>query len=418
MTPQSFDIVIAGGGLVGATLALALSQSVPYLSIAIVEAVSPNSNNQPSFDRRTLAIAQGSRALLEDYGVWSRVKEHAEPIHKIHVSDRGHIGKSYLKAEQFNLSALGFVVEARHLGKQLIDSLEPRSPELNKEHSPELNKEHSLEPSKKNVMWFCPAKIAKINEHQDHLNLTLDNDQILQAKLLLVADGGQSQTRQLLKIDNHVSDYHQAAIIANVEVKNGHDNQAFERFTKSGPMALLPLTNNRYSLVWCVEPDIVDSMLAWHDEQFLAELQSAFGYRAGELIKVGNRFSYPLALNVANDIVSHRVALVGNSSHTIHPIAGQGFNLGMRDIEALRQLITQCTRDGQDIGSYAALRQYQQMRQQDLDRVINMTDSLVRLFSNDNKMLALARTMGLLTMQMFDNLKQPLANQAMGFNKK
>lgn len=391
---KTVDIVIAGGGLVGASQALAIAQSNPQLSIEIIEAVPPASDNQPSFDSRAIAVANGSKDLLASYGLWSALQHKVEPIVDIQVSDRGHIGKSYLSAQQFNLSALGFVLEVRHLGAILMNKLAAFA----------------------NVQWRCPDKISAITEHAEHLTLTLDSKKQLQTKLLLVADGGQSTTRQLLNIDNKVTDYHQAAVISNVSIDDAHQGRAFERFTESGPIALLPLSENRFSLVWCVPPSEVEPMMAWSDQQFVDQLQSAFGYRAGRLVKSGKRFSYPLALTLADSIVGHRVALVGNASHTIHPIAGQGFNLGLRDVEAMRAIIQQTVADGQDIGGFAALRQFQQARTQDLHHVVTMTDSLVRLFSQSNRALALGRTMGLLTMQLFDDLKQPLAFQAMGFN--
>ncbi len=390
-----FDIVIAGGGLVGASQALAIAQQQPQLSIAIVEAVPPNAQNQPSYDSRAIAVAEGSKGLLASYGLWSNLQHKVEPIVDIQVSDRGHIGKSYLSAAQFNLSALGYVLEVRHLGYDLIAKLETFA----------------------NVQWFCPDKISQIDEHPEQLTLTLDSKQQLQTKLLLVADGGQSLTRQLVNIDNKHNDYQQTAVITNVTIDQPHQGRAYERFTENGPMALLPLSDNRFSLVWCVKPEQAEAMMAWDDEQFITQLQQAFGYRAGKLIQTGKRFVYPLSLTLADSIVGHRVALLGNSSHTIHPIAGQGFNLGLRDVEAMRQVIAKALDDGLDIGSYAILRQFEQLRKHDLNNVVTMTDALVRLFSQTSKTLALARTLGLLSMQLFDGLKQPLAFQAMGFKR-
>ena len=391
MTAQAFDIVIAGGGMVGATTALALATTRPDLSIAIVEAVEPKSDHQPSFDARAIAVAHGSKCLLDGYGLWKSLAEHGEAIHDIHVSDRGHIGKSQLNATQFDLKALGYVVEVRHVGNALIEQLARID----------------------SVRWFCPAKIEGIAQSADHSTLTLSDGNTISAKLLLVADGGQSTTRQLLNIDNQVDDYGQVAVIANIACEDGHNNRAFERFTEHGPIALLPLTDNRYSLVWCIPPEKQSEVMALDDEAFIAQLQNAFGYRAGRIVKTGGRFCYPLALTLANQTVGHRVALIGNASHTIHPIAGQGFNLGLRDIEAMRAILANCQ---DDIGGHAMLRQFEQARKQDLHRVVTMTDSLVRLFSNDNRMLALGRTAGLLSMQFFDCLKQPLAYQAMGYS--
>ncbi|MFT5162316.1 MAG: 2-octaprenyl-6-methoxyphenol hydroxylase [Alteromonadaceae bacterium] len=393
---EQYDIVIAGGGLVGASVALAISQTNPQLRIAIVEAVPPSAENQPSYDSRAIAVAHGSRILLDDYGWWSALKHKVEPIVDIQVSDRGHIGKSYLTASQFNLAALGYVLEVRHLGQILIERLK----------------------AFRHVQWFCPDSIGAIDTFPSHLTLTLSSEKKLRARLLLVADGGQSLTRQRVNIDNHSSDYGQCAVITNISISQPHQNRAFERFTEFGPMALLPLSGDRYSLVWCVTPNKVQPLLDCDEQQFLAQLQQAFGYRAGQFVKAGQRFSYPLTLTLAKEITSHRVALMGNASHTIHPIAGQGFNLGLRDVEAIRQCINSALINGQDIGEFATLAQFSQLRQQDMNQVVGMTDTLVRLFSNSDKALALGRTMGLLTMGLFDCLKQPLAYQAMGVKSK
>ncbi|MFT4926440.1 MAG: 2-octaprenyl-6-methoxyphenol hydroxylase [Phenylobacterium sp.] len=403
--PSAFDIVIAGGGMVGASQALAISQSNPQLSIAIVEAVTATSDHQPSYDSRAIAVARGSKVLLDSYGLWPALQDYGEAICDIQVSDRGHIGKSYLSAQQFNLSALGYVLEVRHLGAVLLDKLK----------------------SAANIRWFCPDTINHIEQQPDQLKLTLSSKQVIQTKLLLAADGAQSLARQMVKISNTVTDYDQVAVITNISIDQSHQGRAFERFTEFGPIALLPLSDasfssggsaeQRFSLVWCVRPDKVDGLMALDETAFLNQLQQAFGHRAGRFIKAGKRFSYPLTLTKADSIVGHRVALIGNSSHTIHPIAGQGFNLGLRDVEVMRQVISQALDNGEDIGSFATLRQFQQHRQQDLDNVITMTDSLVKLFSQSSKTLALARTMGLLTMQLFDCLKQPLVNQATGIKE-
>ena len=388
------DIVLSGGGLVGATLAVVLGQSLPHLSIGIVEAVPLQSDVQPSFDSRCLAIAQGSKQLLAQYGLWSSLAANAQPIAHIQVSDRGHIGKTYLHSEQFNYAALGYVAEVQDIGRVLMAKLKQLS----------------------NVKWFCPNQIKAIDSQQDSLSLTLDDGQTLQTSLLLGADGGNSTTRQLLNIANQSDDYQQVAIIANVGLGEDHQDWAYERFTDTGPMALLPMKDKRYSLVWCQTPKQAEQLMQLDDNAFIAQLQQAFGYRAGVFTQISARASYPLALTLAEQITAHRAALVGNSSHTIHPIAGQGFNLGLRDIEALRHILTSAS-DKASLGSFAQLHQYQQWRKQDLQQVVSMTDALVRLFSNSSRLLALGRSLGLLSMQLIDDLKYPLARQAMGFNR-
>lgn len=393
MTTPSFDIVISGGGLVGSTLAHAINSRFPELKIAIVEAVPIDAEHQPSFDSRAIAIAHGSMQLLDKYGLWQQVKAYAEPIGKIHISDRGHIGKSYLTAGQFNIAALGYVLEVRHLGAVLNQALKEKA----------------------NIKWYCPNTITEVETGQNDVAITLQDDMQLCGKLLLIADGGQSATRSLVNINQRIDDYNQCAVIANVACQKPHQGIAFERFTEFGPMALLPLTEQRYSLVWCVRPEQVEEMMALDDEAFIERLQNAFGYRAGVLVKAGKRVSYPLMLNLTDDLVGHRFALIGNASHTIHPIAGQGFNLGMRDIDGMVEVIAE---HRGDIGSFVMLNQYKHSRVDDLNQVVTMTDSLVRLFSNDSKLMALGRTLGLLSLQTIDCLKQPIAFQSMGLNAK
>lgn len=302
------------------------------------------------------------------------------------------MGKTYLHADHFNFSALGYVLEVQDIGNVLA------------------NKLTSIE----NVRWFCPNKISALETLEDLQIITLDDERVIKAKLLLGADGGHSNTRQLLGIENRRDDYQQTAIIANVGIKDEHQNWAYERFTEQGPVALLPMTRRRYSLVWCQNKENAEQLMQSASDEFLNQLQQAFGYRAGEFVEVSTPVCYPLILTLANDMIAHRAALVGNSSHTIHPIAGQGFNLGLRDIEALRQILSTSSVD--QLGQFAQLHQYQRMRAKDLQQVVNMTDALVRLFSNSNRLMALGRSIGLLTMQMVDDLQYPLGRQAMGFN--
>ena len=394
---SEFDIVISGGGLIGATLALVLAEAIPSYTIAIVEPVPLKSDAQPSFDSRCLAIAQSSKQLLASFGLWPALRQYAQPIEHIHVSDRGHIGKTYLHADRFNFSALGYVLEVQDIGNVLADKLSQTA----------------------NVHWFSPNKIAALETFEQHQVITLDDGQIISAKLLLGADGGNSSTRKLLNIDCRNDDYEQMAVIANVGIKDSHQNWAYERFTEFGPIALLPMNlspanNARYSLVWCQNSDNAKQLMASTAEQFIDKLQQAFGFRAGQFVEVSKPVCYPLVLSLAEDMVAHRAALVGNSSHTIHPIAGQGFNLGLRDIAALSSILSKS--DSSELGTFGQLHRYNNARSKDLSQVVNMTDALVRLFSNDSRLMALGRTVGLLTMQMIDDLKFPLGQQAMGFN--
>ena len=385
---NQFDIVIAGGGMAGSTLAWALLQARPELQIAIIEqqkeTISP-----VSFDSRSIALARASAQLLEQWGLWAELKHHACAIETIHVSDRGHFGKTRLTAEEYLQDALGYVIEVEHIGVLLAQKLQ----------------------QKNNVTWFSPNTITQLNPSETAQNLLLHDGTELSCRLLLIAEGGMSPTRNLAGFNLIEQPYQQSAVIANLALAQHHQHIAYERFTEHGPIALLPLSQDRYSLVFTTTAEHAAELMQQTDSEFLASVQQAFGYRAGIFTASGSRASYPLALRSADSCVRHRTALLGNSLHNLHPIAGQGFNLALRDIA---ELVKQINNSQTDIGGYAMLRGYQQARQQDIALVSTATDALVRLFSNRSRTIALARNTGLLAMSLCDALKRPLAEQAMG----
>ena len=307
-------------------------------------------------------------------------------LKKVTVSDRGHFGKTHIDCQEYGHDALGYVVEVNPFGRSLHQQL-----------------------TRTDVSLFCPNTVAKLEYQSDFANITLSSGEQLSAKLVVIADGAHSQSRKLANIEFNTRAYQQAAIIANIEVAGGHHNHAFERFTEHGPMALLPMSNNRYSLVWCMEPEQIEHTMALEDDAFLAELQKAFGYCGGSFSKVGMRASYPLVYGKAESLSSHRTVLIGNAGHAIHPIAGQGFNLGLRDVQLLCDMANRS-----DLGDYAFTRYYSQTRSKDITTVMTLTDSLVRLFSNSSRLLALGRSIGLFSMDLFSSLKTPLAKQLMG----
>lgn len=384
---EQFDVVIIGGGLAGASCALSLASSAPDLSIAVIEANQPSSDYHPSFDDRSIALAQQSVQFLQTANIFDPQASFAAVIKQVSVSDRGHFGKTHIDCNEFAQSALGYVVEVNPFGRSLHNQL--------------MNTV---------VKVFCPDTVVSLNYQADSAQLTLKSGAELNAKLVVIADGAQSPTRQLANINFNTEAYSQGAIIANIEVAGGHHNHAFERFTEHGPMALLPMSNNRYSLVWCMEPEQIKQHMALDDDAFIMALQSAFGYRAGQFAKVGVRASYPLVYGRADSLFSHRTVLIGNAGHAIHPIAGQGFNLGLRDVQVLCDLV----KGEYDVGSYAFVRQYAQLRSQDINTVMTLTDSLVRLFSNTSRVLAFGRSCGLFTMDLCSSFKAPLAKQLMG----
>ncbi len=394
-----FDILIVGGGMVGATMAYALSP-LP-LRIGVIEAVPFKSDNQPSYDDRAIALAYGSARIFEAMGLWHKFADKVSPIKKIHVSDRGHFGVARIDSAEEKVDGLGYVIENRVVGAVLAKEL----------------------PKLENVELICPATVThvEVDAYQSRLSIESDGQQAqLTAKLVIAADGGNSVVRQLLEIPTRSWDYGQAAVIANVSPERYHQGVAYERFTDTGPVAMLPNSYaetgdpNRCSLVWTVRSGDEERVLGLSDDDFLAELQTRFGYRLGVLEKVGCRNAYPLKLVRAKQQVRPRLALIGNAAHTLHPIAGQGFNLGQRDVAVLADVLAMAIARGEDIGATEVMQRYADWRHWDHKKVIGFTDGLARLFSNPLAPVVLARNIGLFTVDVVPPLKRMLSRQTMG----
>ena len=400
-----YDIVIVGGGLVGASLALALQQH--ELRIALIEAASVKTQAQPNYDDRAIALSYGSRRILEGMGLWPQLIPFTTPIHKIHVSDRGHFGATRINSDAEGVAALGYVITARDLGRTLVEAIAGSS----------------------RIDIISPARVTNVEIQTDTARLSINyNDSVTQAQtqtsvfscqLIVAADGGQSSIRNLLKIDAKQTDYHQTAIIANVSCDKPHLNIAYERFTDTGPIALLPMSpdtenNHRCALVWTQHDTQADNILALDDADFLALLQERFGKRMGRFTKVGKRASHTLHMIQTTEQVRPRLAVIGNAAHTLHPIAGQGFNLGLRDVSTLAQTLVDAQRAGRDPGDMSVLRDYAQWRKHDQQTIRYFTDALVRLFSNTFPPLALARNAGLVATDILPPIKHTLARHTMG----
>jgi 2-octaprenyl-6-methoxyphenol hydroxylase len=404
-----FDLIIIGGGLVGASLACALSQAESALRIAIVEAFpfkSDDAEYQPAFDARSVALSYTSKQVFDGIDLWPSInKLGVAAIKKIHISDRGHAGITHLNAEDEKVEALGYVVETRVIGKALFDT---------------LNKQ-------KNITLIAPAKLKNFELDKEYASAIIESDgksKTLTAKLLVAADGDNSVVRRLSGVRIRSREYNQVAVIANVATDQPHNNQAFERFTDSGPLALLPMAEtknekNRYSLVWTINRSEQEEMMSWNDETFLLKLKQRFGERAGQFIHVSQRHAYPLSLMRAQEHVRERLAIIGNAAHTLHPVAGQGFNLGLRDVAALSQVIIDAARreDGEnkDIGALTNLKIYADWRRRDHIQTAMATDGLVRLFSNNILPLAALRNLGLIVVDLVPPLKKLFARHAMGY---
>jgi len=388
-----YDLILVGGGLVGATLACALQQS--GLKIALLEAHPFGSANQPSYDDRSTALAFGSRRIYQQLGLWDALQKHITPIHKIHISDRGHFGAARLDCAEEGVDALGYVIENRLLGQSLMQRLQQGG----------------------GVELLAPVQVTALENRDDSVLVTLQREgkeQQLSAKLVVVADGSDSPLRQQLKIPAEQKRYGQTAIICNVSSDKPHHNVAYERFTDSGPLALLPMSEGRSSVVFSCLDEQVDELLALSDEDFLSRLQGRFGQRLGCFLRVGRRSSYPLQLLDTQSQSQGRVLLMGNAARTVHPVAGQGLNLALRDMAALAERLLAAAREGADLGEEALLAGFVESRYRDQRQVVRMTDALATIFSTRFTPVAALRDAGLLAVDLLPPLRHRLAKQMMG----
>lgn len=404
----SYDIVIAGGGMVGISLALSLHHHCRgQLKVAVVESfplppVGAAPEYRPSFDARSTALSYGSAEIYRQLGVWSTLSQYACDIRRIHVSDRGHFGSAEMTAASQGWPALGHVVENAWLGSVLLDRLRRDS----------------------NVEMIAPAAVSEVEICDGAAVVTVadkatDESRTVEAKLLVVADGADSGLRQKLGIHGLKDDYHQVAYIANIATERPHEGCAFERFTADGPLAMLPLLpdqqqRSRSALVWTFPADEAAAVADWSDESFLENLQARFGYRLGRLVEVGQRASYPLRLVRAEEQIRRRVVVMGNAAHSLHPVAGQGFNLALRDADCLAELLAGAQTRGQDIGELTVLQSYLQRQGRDQWLTTAFSDRVTRLFSNRQPLLSVARNLGLLGLDMAPPLKSHFVAQAAG----
>jgi 2-octaprenyl-6-methoxyphenol hydroxylase len=390
-TPQH-DLVIVGGGMVGACLALALAPG--GRSIVLVEPVLPESNAQPSFDERTTALSNGTRRILETLGVWPQIEAQAAPIRSIHVSDAGRFGVTRLEAAEQGLAALGYTMPNRVLGAALWDRLRAEA----------------------RITLHAPARVTavKVEAGQAELQLTAEGApaaQRLRARLVVAADGANSLVRRTAGIPASVVDYHQVAIVANLRAAIPASGIAYERFTPHGPLALLPLPDGSYTLVWTVLQEVAPALLATDDAALLTTLQERLGWRVGALQQLGKRSSYPLALTRTARSIAPRTVLVGNAAQTLHPVAGQGFNLGIRDAALLADLMAAAG----DPGDPVRLERFERQRASDRRNMIGFTDGLVRLFGSERPGVPMLRSLGLLLFDLSPPAKTALSRISWGF---
>ncbi len=386
------DIVIAGGGMIGTSLALALAPL--GLRVAVVEAVERKAAAQPSFDDRSTALSRSTQRMFEAMNLWPEIVAAATPIRRIHVSDKGRFGFSHIDADEENVEALGYVVINRVLGGVLQSALRDES----------------------SVEVICPARIGAIELSPNRATaVTRDAHGELHCHLLVGADGAASSVRDMMGIGVTRKRYGQQAVIGNLEPEKPMRGVAYERFTEQGPLALLPLRDNRAAFVWTVAERHAARVLALDDESFIAELQAAFGYRLGAFSRVGKRAAYPLTLSKAGRLTATRSVLVGNAAHGLHPVAAQGFNLGMRDVAALCDCIADCRAAGTaDIGTPDVLGRYAAWRKSDQQKLVRFTDGLVRLFGSASGPVRAMRNVGMLGFDLVPGVRTAFAQHTMG----
>ena len=391
-----YDIIIAGGGMIGTSLGLALAPL--QLRVAVVEAVARSAAQQPSFDERSTALSRSSQRTFEAMGLWPDIVAASTPIKNIHVSDKGHFGFSHIDAGEQKVEALGYVVINRVLGEVLQSSLT----------------------SVDGLDLLCPASICEVVSSDEVVTTTIEQSggrRTLTCKLLVAADGANSSVRDMIGISASRVDYEQLAVIGNVLPDIAPENRAFERFTDTGPIAMLPIADDRAAFVWMLSPANAEDLLALSDEEFTDRLQDTFGYRLGKFSKVGKRAAYPLALTKANGLIAKRGLVIGNAAHGLHPVAAQGFNLGMRDVAALCECIADA-RDNQgemfDCGSAAILENYAEWRRSDQQKLVRLTDGIVRLFGDQRPPVRVLRNLGMLGFDMIPGIRKTFAKHTMG----
>ncbi|HEV2229758.1 MAG TPA: 2-octaprenyl-6-methoxyphenyl hydroxylase [Steroidobacteraceae bacterium] len=391
LLPLEADVAVVGGGMVGASLAAALIGT--GVRLLLVEAVPFGAAAQPSFDERTTALGNASRRIFEGLGVWDAIAPEAAPIRAIHVSDAGRFGSARLTAAEQGIDAFGYVVPNRRIGAALWGRLREAA-------------ELSLR---------VPGQVGNVAIDAGGVRLEVASEgrrETVTARLVVAADGAHSQVRSAAGIGAGVEDYEQVAVVANVACDTPHGGIAHERFTPAGPLAVLPLADGTLSVIWACRRDEAPRVLGLDDAAWLAELQSRFGWRAGRFVRAGRRASYPLKLTRAASPVATRTVLIGNAAQALHPVAGQGFNLGLRDAAMLAEVIAGSAGDA---GAPALLERFAAWRARDRSGVTRFTDGLVRLFGDERFGVGLLRNLGLLAFDLSPPAKSALARVSLGF---
>lgn len=393
-------VAIAGGGLVGMGLALALGRG--GIPVVVIEADAGGGRGPSPYDSRPIALSQGSRRVLDALGVWSSIATAVTPITRIHVSDRGHFGFARLRAEDHGVDALGYVIPATELGRALAAALQS------------VDAVRILRPAVAEDVEYDGqggARIAIVPAGESGADALPCG---VEAQLVVLCDGGRSALRERVGIAVSETDYGQWAVTARVEPRCPHEGVAYERFTADGPMALLPMEGNHCGLIWSMNAETAERLAGLDEGGFLSALGEQFGTRLGGFVSSGPRSAFPLQRITAKSVTGERLAIIGNAANHLHPVAGQGLNLGLRDAAALAEVVAAAIGEGGDPGDPSVLARYAAWRDRDQRLVSRATDTLVRLFSNRLTPLVLARDLGLLAFDLFPPAKRYFGNHAMG----
>jgi 2-octaprenyl-6-methoxyphenol hydroxylase len=386
------DVAIVGGGMVGASLAAGLAGS--GRRVLLVESVSFGAHSQPSFDERTTALGNASRRIFESLGVWGAIAPEAAAIRAIHVSEAGGFGFSRLRAEEQGIEAFGYVAANRRIGAALWSRLGACS----------------------DLLLRVPASAREVEIAPEGVRFGISDGspggERVVTRLLVAADGAQSQIRTAAGIEAAVEDYDQVAVVANVAADRPHAGVAYERFTAQGPLAVLPLYDGTLAVIWACRPQRASELLSLDEGAYLGQLQRQFGWRAGRFVRASRRGSYPLKLTRAATTVGTRTVLIGNAAQALHPVAGQGFNLGLRDAATLAEVIAAAPGDA---GAPELLQRFAAWRARDRRGVVGFTDGLVKLFADTRTGVGLLRNLGLLLFDLAPPAKSALARVSAGF---
>ena len=389
------DLIIVGGGLNGPALALAASNA--GFSVTIVDALPAATRSLRDFDGRSYALALTSKRLLQGIGIWPDVADHAQPMLEIKVTD-GRAGEGaapwmmHFDHAEIEEGPMGYLVEDRHLRAAFLAAMD----------ASDL------------ITQIDATRIVAQDVGADGVTVTLDNGDTIKGGLLIGSDGRGSGTGARAGIKRIGWGYDQTAVVCAVEHDKPHAGIAHQFFMPNGPLAILPLTGNRSSIVWSETTQCATHLMTLGDAAFLDELRPAFGSFLGQIGLTGARFTYPLGLTLAQTFIADRVALIGDAAHGVHPIAGQGLNAGLRDVAALAQVLTEARARGEDIGGAQTLARYQEWRRFDTTTLALATDTFNRLFSNDNPLLRAARDIGMAAINAAPTLRRGFIREAAG----